>query len=124
MLSTETLSQTELAKVAQIPSTTTRVSEWLNGRLRGYVPALAGCVLAMALHGLAIFLFGTKSIGPLAFFLYLLVFLTGAWCGYGTRYPHHNSPHLWYAVRIQAGFFDPIDRRRGRDDLSNVVCDR
>lgn len=75
---------TQLAHAsAQHTSVVARVVAVLDGRLHGYLPALAGFVLAIAMHGAALRVLGPQYLGPVPFFLYLLSFLTGAWCGYG-----------------------------------------
>jgi PAS domain S-box-containing protein len=83
VLRSETLTEPYAAKVAEAPSPTALVLAWLNHRLRGYFPALGAFLLAMVLHTLASLLVGRPLLGPFPFFLYLLAFLTAAWCGYG-----------------------------------------
>jgi len=55
----------------------------LHARLEGYVPAVAVFLAALALHGVASRVLGPRSVGAFSFFLYLLSFLIGGWCGYG-----------------------------------------
>ena len=57
--------------------------ERLHNALCGYIPAVLAVSVAMGLHGVLFFLLQGKVPGNLAFFLYLLAFLIGAWCGYG-----------------------------------------
>lgn len=95
MVRGDTLTDRYAAPVAETPSMTTRVFASLSSRLRGYVPALAVFILAMVLHSAAVILFGPKLPGAFPFFLYLLAFLTAAWCGYG--------PGLLVTVLITCG---------------------
>jgi PAS domain S-box-containing protein len=83
MLRSDTLTERYALKVAAAPSRTTRVLASVNHRLQGYLPAVGAFILAMGLHALASFLFGPRPLGTFPFFLYLLAFLTAAWCGYG-----------------------------------------
>ena len=83
MFDSNTLTELDAANVQAAPSRTTRVLASLNHRLQGYFPALGAFLLAMALHTLASLLFTPHVVGTLAFFFYLLAFLTAAWCGYG-----------------------------------------
>jgi hypothetical protein len=83
MVRGDTLTDGYAAPVAETHSITTRVFTSLSSRPRGYVPALAGFILAMVVHSAAVILFGPKLPGAFPFFPYLLAFLTAAWCGYG-----------------------------------------
>jgi hypothetical protein len=83
MVRGDTVTDGYAAPVAKTPSVTMRVFASLKSRLRGYVPALAVFILAMVLHSATVILFGPKLPGTFPFFLYLLAFLTAAWCGYG-----------------------------------------
>ena len=83
MFRSETLSELNSADVREAPSRTTRFLASLNHRLQGYFPALGAFLLAMVLHTLASLLVGRPLLGAFPFFLYLLAFLTAAWCGYG-----------------------------------------
>jgi PAS domain S-box-containing protein len=80
MLRTETFAQ---AGAFQPPSKSARAFAWANARLEGYLPALAAFVAAIALHGLAVSLVGSKVVGAFAFSLYVVTLLVAAWCGYG-----------------------------------------
>lgn len=53
----------------------------IANRLHGYVPALAGLVIALALHFAIIRLHAPNS--PAILLGYLFALLLGAWCGYG-----------------------------------------
>jgi hypothetical protein len=64
MLRTETLAQ---PGTFQPPSKSARSFAWANSRFEGYAPAVAAFVAAIALHGLAVWLFGSKVVGPLLF---------------------------------------------------------
>lgn len=50
-------------------------------RIRGYRPALTALCLGVGLHYLAVWVFGPKSAS--IFFVYVMVILISAWCGYG-----------------------------------------
>ena len=101
-----TLTELDAANVQAAPSRTTRVLASLNHRLQGYFPALGAFLLAMALHTLASLLFTPHVVGTLAFFLYLLAFLTAAWCGYGPGLLVTILITCAHAVPVQAGLLD------------------
>lgn len=79
------VSRTSVSGVAPtgLQRQTHRALAWLDERLRGYIPALVAFVAALAIHGIGGLLLGLNHLGPFPFFLYLLTFLTAAWCGYG-----------------------------------------
>lgn len=77
------LNQPSAADPEEGSAAKTRVFKWWNSRLQGYGPAVGSFVIAITLHGLIRVLFGPNALGSLSFFLYLLSFLTAAWCGYG-----------------------------------------
>jgi signal transduction histidine kinase len=51
-------------------------------RVHGYVPALAAFATAIAVHWIALHVFGTVSFA-VVMFLYVTAIVVGGWCGYG-----------------------------------------